>query len=302
VLIDFGIASKVGAPKETDSSTHGYVPPDASPSKWDPGVDLYAAGVTLYELACGASPHGDDDEPIDPTKHRPAIPAALANFLRSACAPAQSRRFRSARHMADALAALEDQLESQLDDVAAVPRPLLDSMQPYRSWAARPLPGAGGARQDELTEILVEMVEAEGPALCARLYSMYVDASGDPGVGSVRSPLNRGMYAAVRTGRINQVEPLGGGQADKTVFPLGGESVVVRERGPRSATDIPASELLKAAELLLDEEPDLQDEDIVELLLVAYELEPSDFWPRYHFARALGLEVEVDWAAATASD
>lgn len=51
VLIDFNIAVRAGAPVVTTSATSGYLP--FIPATWMPEFDLYALGVTFYELGAG---------------------------------------------------------------------------------------------------------------------------------------------------------------------------------------------------------------------------------------------------------
>ena len=107
-----------------------------------------------------------------------------------------------------------------------------DLLHDYESWPRRPLPGVGGAALSDVMEGLIEIVSIEGPIVCERLYELYVDGSGDPGVGSVKRQLNRATYAAIESGLLGQIEPIGGGQIDKTVFLPDTAPVVIRERGP----------------------------------------------------------------------
>ena len=108
-LIDFNISSRPGDPVNTRSGTPAYLAPDATNDVWDVSVDLFAAGVVLYELLCGSAhpypnrePRGDV-EPTDPRTYRPDLPVLLAEFLRKACMPARSERFATAKEMSAAL-------------------------------------------------------------------------------------------------------------------------------------------------------------------------------------------------------
>jgi hypothetical protein len=140
-----------------------------------------------------------------------------------------------------------------------------------------------------------EIVAMEGPILCERLYALYVEASGDPGVGSVRRVLNRAAYAAVKNGVLAQVEPLGGGQADKTVYLPTAEPVVLRPRGPRVGQHIPASEVQYLAGVLRKDEPDIDEEDLLGSLLSFYELSGSDWWVARYIGAAVGIDVPFGW-------
>lgn len=104
-LLDFNIASRVGDPVKTVSGTPPYQPPDVDYTTWDVSTDLFAVGVTLYELLCnGQHPYPGGrpalgEEIREPGKIRPDLPEALQTFLTTACAPYRDRRFRTAREM-----------------------------------------------------------------------------------------------------------------------------------------------------------------------------------------------------------
>ena len=108
-LLDFNIASRVGDPVRTVSGTPPYQAPDANLTRWDVSTDLFAVGVTLYELLCdGNHPYEQSRptvgvEPQDPRRYRPDISAAIAAFLLQACASDRDERFRNAAEMRRAL-------------------------------------------------------------------------------------------------------------------------------------------------------------------------------------------------------
>jgi serine/threonine protein kinase len=110
-LLDFNIASRVGDPVHTVSGTPPYQPPDADLTRWDVTTDLFAVGVTLYELLCdghhpypGGRPMGGV-EPQDPRQFRADLSVPLAEFLVRACGPNRGSRFRTAAEMEAALQA-----------------------------------------------------------------------------------------------------------------------------------------------------------------------------------------------------
>ena len=110
-LLDFNIASRVGDPVYTVSGTPPYQPPDADLTRWDVTTDLFAVGVTLYELLCdghhpypGSRPMGGV-EPRDPRQFRKDLPISLAEFLVRACGPERTARFQTAAEMETALEA-----------------------------------------------------------------------------------------------------------------------------------------------------------------------------------------------------
>ena len=110
VLIDFNIASRSGDRVLTISGTPPYQAPDVDYTQWDVSTDLFAAGVTLYEVACHHHPYEHDSpsvhgEPRDPRQFRADIPAPLARFLVRACAPLRAERFKTATEMKEAFEA-----------------------------------------------------------------------------------------------------------------------------------------------------------------------------------------------------
>jgi uncharacterized protein (TIGR02653 family) len=110
-LLDFNIASRVGDPVKTVSGTPPYQPPDADLTRWDVSTDLFAVGVTLYELLCDGQhpyPHARptlDSDPRDPRQFRSDLAVGLAEFLEKACARDRKSRFQTAAEMRSALAA-----------------------------------------------------------------------------------------------------------------------------------------------------------------------------------------------------
>ncbi len=108
-LLDFNIASRVGDPVMTVSGTPPYQAPDVNYTRWDVSTDLFAVGVTLYELLCnGEHPYKGrkpmvGEEVRDPTQFRPDLNVELANFLIKACAPYRDDRFATAVEMRKAL-------------------------------------------------------------------------------------------------------------------------------------------------------------------------------------------------------
>lgn len=104
-LLDFNIASRVGEQVITVSGTPAYQPPEADLTRWDVSTDLFAVGVTLYQLLCnGEHPYANGqpmigEEVRDPRQFRPNLDAKLAGFLRKACAPYRDDRVQTAVQM-----------------------------------------------------------------------------------------------------------------------------------------------------------------------------------------------------------
>jgi serine/threonine protein kinase len=115
-LLDFNIASRVGDPVKTVSGTPPYQAPDVDYTRWDVSTDLFAVGVTLYELTCnGEHPYADrkpmiGDPVRDPRQFRPDLYEDLAALLRRACAPYRDERFQTAVEMRDELKTIRDKM------------------------------------------------------------------------------------------------------------------------------------------------------------------------------------------------
>jgi len=88
------------------SSEHGL---DPDYTRWDVSTDLFAVGVTLFELLCNGEHPYDGARPQlgvevrDPNSFRPDLQPDLAAFLRRACAPYREDRFSTAVDMRDEL-------------------------------------------------------------------------------------------------------------------------------------------------------------------------------------------------------
>lgn len=108
-LLDLGVAASDGDDLReiNNPGTPSYMAPelfgsDAAPA--DVSADLYACGVTLYELLTRKYPYGEIEAfqrprfgaPISPTRYRPDTPAWLEAVLLKACARDAKDRFETA--------------------------------------------------------------------------------------------------------------------------------------------------------------------------------------------------------------
>ncbi|MEO6594376.1 MAG: serine/threonine-protein kinase, partial [Planctomycetota bacterium] len=124
-LVDFGIAREHANPVATSPDTHtgagtpSYMAPEqiAEDGTIGPWTDVYALGVTLYELitlqrpfAAATNPHVLrrilESEPRSPSKLNPQVTADLETICLTALAKDPRRRYGSARAFADDLARL----------------------------------------------------------------------------------------------------------------------------------------------------------------------------------------------------
>ena len=125
-LTDFGLAKRLDDVTLSMTGallgTPRYMSPEqaaAAHNKLDHRTDLYSLGATLYELVTGQpvfkgdSPHNVilqilEAEPVPPRRHLPALPRDLDTILMKCLAKEPSRRYSSARELADDLRAFLD--------------------------------------------------------------------------------------------------------------------------------------------------------------------------------------------------
>ena len=101
-------------------------------------------------------------------------------------------------------------------------------LAPYSHWLARPVPDPHSASLSELIDVLIEIVNAEGPVVCRRVYSLYNKAAGSRLGKQIVQVMNRAIYRAVKLGRLVQNdEQKRGGQINQVVRVAGSPAVNV---------------------------------------------------------------------------
>ncbi|CAM4120473.1 Serine/threonine-protein kinase PknK [Pseudomonas reidholzensis] len=138
-LLDFGLAYCPGLCEDTAHELPG-TPSFIAPEAFDgqppsPRQDLYAAGVTLYQLLTGHYPYGEIEafqrprftSPVSPARYRPDLPEWLQHNLEQAVAANPAQRFETAEQW---LLLLE---RGELQAPAGRPRPLLER-EPLKVW------------------------------------------------------------------------------------------------------------------------------------------------------------------------
>jgi tetratricopeptide (TPR) repeat protein len=163
-LGDFGVAQEAGAERLTAEGvvvgTVRYVAPEQiRGEEATPATDLYALGVTLYEMVAGRPPFVADEAaavfaqhltaaPVPPSEHAPDLPRALEDLILALLAKAPGARPGSAAEVAGALAALGE-------GGARSGPPLPAGRRPVAVLAAR----AGGADPEALHGVLDRCAE-----------------------------------------------------------------------------------------------------------------------------------------------
>jgi serine/threonine-protein kinase len=117
-LMDFGISKALETGNEALTEAKGtpqYMPPEQILGhEIDGRTDLYALGISMFEMATAQRPFSGDavvDQQLhaplpDPRHLRPEIPEGLVKILMRACQKNPDDRFASAHEMAQALDAL----------------------------------------------------------------------------------------------------------------------------------------------------------------------------------------------------
>ncbi|MEN5141408.1 bifunctional protein-serine/threonine kinase/phosphatase [Pseudomonas juntendi] len=138
-LLDFGLAYCPGLsedPLHDLPGTPSYLAPEAFDGQPpSPRQDLYAVGVTLYQLLTGHYPYGEVEafqrprfsQPINPSRYRPDLPEWLQHNLQQAVAADPAQRFETAEHW---LLLLE---RGDRQELTSRPRPLLER-EPLKVW------------------------------------------------------------------------------------------------------------------------------------------------------------------------
>jgi len=160
-LLDFGIAitdrsSELTAPGFLVGSISYMSPEQISGDKATMRSDIYAVGVTLYEVLTGRLPVGGTsnfaimrshltEQPVAPVELNPRLPAGLSNAVLKALEKKPEDRFTSAQEF---LAALNAVAGSGIEDIyslpttmvpvhgGSTPRPQPSSSQPAKSVSA----------------------------------------------------------------------------------------------------------------------------------------------------------------------
>ncbi|SHI54554.1 methylation-associated defense system protein kinase MAD6 [Flavobacterium haoranii] len=125
VLIDFNVASTINENKDF-VGTNPYLAPDLIESNykvnWDFTADLFALGVTMFELICKQYPWHPNKMPLrdraanEPKSIEPRISLAFSNFIAKAIQTNKNDRFQSAQEMLNALKEIEGDILENIEN------------------------------------------------------------------------------------------------------------------------------------------------------------------------------------------
>jgi len=114
-ILDFGLACPIGTEDLTSSGTVFYMAPEQIEGEAvDQRTDIYALGLTAYEMLTGQRPfpeedigslmekHLNEDVP-DPATMVPNLPEALRGFIRRACRRSPDQRYQDVGQALEAL-------------------------------------------------------------------------------------------------------------------------------------------------------------------------------------------------------
>lgn len=158
-------------------------------------------------------------------------------------------------------------------------------MEPYRTWAPKPLPDPRSVAIYDLTSGIVEIITTEGPMLCRRAYRAYMKAAGIRDVEPQKAELtkaeleifprlNQAVQIALRHGLIQERDEFGThDQINQILRKAGTPPVVPRRRGDRTFDQIPPAEIGQIIKWLRTQEPQLDDEALFQSVLKQYEIE-----------------------------
>jgi predicted Ser/Thr protein kinase len=204
ILIDFGVAKMIGGKQHTATGavvgTALYVSPEQVRGKEpDHRVDLYALGVTMFEMLSGKPPFEADsamttmmmhvNEPVpDIRELNPDVPDSLKDVIEKALAKERDDRYKSAADMAKALRSAN--LEAVADQGKTTVEPML-----------APVPG-GDIRG---TVIEQPVVKEQGPATVRDVSPPPVPPAGPP----AKQPATGGRPGGLIAGGVAGIAVIG---------------------------------------------------------------------------------------------
>ena len=174
-LLDFGLACTAGTENIDFSGTAAFMSPEEiEGDSVDRRSDIYALGITTYEMLTGKRPfpdenllalmdmHLEQDIP-DPSEVRPDIPPELRQFVLSACARRPDQRYQDIPQVLEVLIPLARKLGLASDDIGQDKRSMTTLHLIYRDEKRLALKHLMEEFSLKAKEIGVELKAAEFP-------------------------------------------------------------------------------------------------------------------------------------------
>jgi very-short-patch-repair endonuclease len=144
----------------------------------------------------------------------------------------------------------------------------------YKEWKKRHLVHPDNLTFEQLVDVLLDIVRAEGPVLVSRVYRLYADACGMETLPqNARTQCSTALQGAVEAGLLleaNEYETKN--FQDRVIRVAGDPSVVVRKRGNRLFGEIPPSEFAAVMKQALEANPTHSDAELLDAVLLFYGL------------------------------
>ncbi|MEZ4504448.1 MAG: AAA domain-containing protein [Thermomicrobiales bacterium] len=148
-------------------------------------------------------------------------------------------------------ATVEPRVATAVEQYAEIARSF---MIPYQHWNSRSLQNPFDRPSREIVKELVEIIEAEGPVLCRRVYNLYATAAGFESERQIRSVLNSALHNAYTQRQIEYANEWGKpGQIDDILRSPGRSRVRLRSAGGRNLQELPPSEVAEFVHLVAEE-------------------------------------------------
>lgn len=158
---------------------------------------------------------------------------------------------------------------------------------PYVEWTPRALPPIVDMVTSELTAVIVEIANVEGPVAVSRVYTQLANASGQTKAErSARRAIDEAISNVDGTYLYANTGPRGS-YSDGWIRTPGQRTDVRRELGPRNAVEVPTPELVAALEYLSTDND--HAEDVYLGLAEEYGMERITMRNRVRFERAYAV-------------
>jgi len=196
---DYGLSKSIGASQRTAQTqsvgTVHYMAPEISTGNYNKQIDIYAAGIILYEMLAGHVPFDGESSGEILMKHLTAppdlsrVPVEYRPILARALAKNPAHRYAS-------LAEMAREVEAQGQETGRVP-----------AGASRPVPPAADARQEARAPRPEEAIPSVLPALTLRQQVLELCLSLSLTVAFAL--VGTALWAAlVRTGSLGQLSTI----------------------------------------------------------------------------------------------